>query len=64
MQHRVIFPDFSAFQMSVDAPPLPPCDAPAYDGGATDGAGGGGEAGGGLRPGRRLPPQEGLGPDA
>lgn len=48
VQHRVIFPDFSAFQMTVDVAPVQACQAGAGD----------------DPPARRLPRQETLGPEA
>ena len=52
LQNRVIFPDFSAFQMTVDAVPVQP-DSP-----------GGDRCGGADAAARRLQPRVALGPDA
>lgn len=54
LQNRVIFPDFSAFQMTVDALPLPP------DPSGGEGVSGGASGGSAHRPRR----QDALGADA
>jgi hypothetical protein len=54
MQNRVIFPDFSAFQMTVDAVPAQP-DATGADGSDCDAE---------AAPPRSPRPHSALGPDA
>jgi len=53
LQNRVIFPDFSAFQMTVDAVPVQP-----------DSSGGGCGDGADTAAARRPQPRAALGPDA
>ncbi len=60
LQNRVIFPDFSAFQMTVDAVPLPPDPSGGESASGGEGASGGASGGSAPRPRR----QDALGADA